>query len=394
MKRTLVIVLAAALVGGLTGAVIGVALEGGDTSSQAADLPPSTPTDLPITPEQNAHKASRADLSPETIYREDAPSVVLITDTRTQTVPGSLFLPPSKEQVGSLGSGFVIDRQGDVVTNEHVVQGAHGIRIGFSDGASDPATIVGSDASTDVAVVRVKAASSALRPLTFDDSARLQVGDPVYAIGNPFGLDRTMTAGIVSAVGRDIESPNGLTIPKAIQTDAPINHGNSGGPLLDRDGRVVGIAAQIQGGTVNANVGVGFAIPSDTARSVVEQLLASGHAQHAWLGVSLVTIDPAVARVVRGVPEHGVIVERVIKGSPAAKAGLRAARNEVTMNGVSIPVGGDTIVAIDGTPIGTSAQIADSVAARKPGDRITLEIVRHGAHKNLTVTLGNVPAPS
>src|SRR4029077_20106505 len=177
--------------------------------------------------------------------------------------------------------------------------------------------IVGSDASTDVAVVRVKAPSSALRTLTFDDSARLQVGEPVYAIGNPFGLDRTMTAGIVSAVGRDIESPNGLTIPKAIQTDAPINHGNSGGPLLDRDGHIVGIAAQIQGGTVNANVGVGFATPSDTARSVVEQLLASGHAQHAWLGVSLVTIDPVVARVVRGMPEHGVIVERVLENRPA-----------------------------------------------------------------------------
>jgi len=139
MKRTLVIVLAAALVGGLTGAVIGVALDGGDTSSQAADLPLATPTELPTTTAQNAHQASRADLSPEAVYREDAPSVVLITDTRTQTVPGSLFLPPSKEQVGSLGSGFVIDRQGDVVTNEHVVQGAHGIRVGFSDGASDPA---------------------------------------------------------------------------------------------------------------------------------------------------------------------------------------------------------------------------------------------------------------
>jgi S1-C subfamily serine protease len=203
-----------------------------------------------------------------------------------------------------------------------------------------------------------------------------------------------MTAGIVSAVGRDIESPNGLTIPNAIQTDAPINHGNSGGPLLDRDGRVVGIAAQIQGGTVNANVGVGFAIPSDTARSVVAELLASGHAQHAWLGISLVTIDPAVARVVRGMPQHGVIVERVLKDSPAAKAGLRPARNEVTMNGVSVPVGGDAIVAVDGKPVETPAQLAVEVALRKPGDRITLEIVRHGARRTVTVTLGNVPALS
>src|SRR5262245_53508861 len=245
MKRTLVIVLAAALVGGLAGAVIGVALEGGDSSSQADRLPLSTPSEVSAGPTSS----SRADLPPEAIYRTDAPSVVVITDTQTQTVPGSFFLPPSKEQVGSLGSGFVIDKRGDIATNEHVVQSAQAIRVGFSDGASYPATIVGTDPSSDVAVVRVKAPTIALRPLTFDDSSKLQVGDPTYAIGNPFGLDRTMTAGIVSAVGRDIESPNGLTIPNAIQTDAPINHGNSGGPLLDRDGRVVGIAAQIQGGT-------------------------------------------------------------------------------------------------------------------------------------------------
>jgi S1-C subfamily serine protease len=390
MKRTLVIVLAAALVGGLAGAVIGVALEGGDSPSQAAQLPLSTPSEVSAEPTSS----SRADLAPEAIYRTDAPSVVVITDTQTQTVPGSFFLPPSKEQVGSLGSGFMIDRHGDIATNEHVVQGAQSIRVGFSNGASYPATIVGTDPSTDVAVVRVKAPHAALRPLTFDDSSKLQVGDPTYAIGNPFGLDRTMTAGIVSAVGRDIASPNGLTIPNAIQTDAPINHGNSGGPLLDRDGRVVGIAAQIQGGTVNANVGVGFAIPSDTARSVIEQLLSSGHAQHAWLGVELVDIEPSVAKVVRGMPSHGVIVAKVIKGSPAAKAGLEAARNQVTMNGVSVPVGGDAIVAIDGKSIESSAQVADAVAARSPGDRVTLEIVRHGVQQKVSVTLGNVPAQS
>jgi len=390
MKRTLVIVLAAALVGGLAGAVIGVALEGGDSSSQAAQLPLSTPREVSVEPTGS----NRADLAPEAIYRTDAPSVVVITDTQTRTVPGSFFLPPSKEQVGSLGSGFVIDEHGDIATNEHVVQGARSIRVGFSNGASYPATIVGTDPSTDVAVVRVEAPHAALHPLTFDDSSKLQVGDPTYAIGNPFGLDRTMTAGIVSAVGRDIASPNGLTIPNAIQTDAPINHGNSGGPLLDRDGRVVGIAAQIQGGTVNANVGVGFAIPSDTARSVIEQLVSSGHAQHAWLGVELVDIEPSVAKVVRGMPSHGVIVAKVIKGSPAAKAGLEAARNQVTMNGVSVPVGGDAIVAIDGKSIGSSGQLAEAVAAHSPGDRVTLEIVRHGMQQKVSVTLGNVPARS
>ena len=229
----------------------------------------------------------------------------MITDNQTQIVPASFFSPAQKQQVTALGSGFVIDKRGDIVTNDHVVQGAKDVRVGFSGGASYPAKIVGSDPSTDIAVVRVKAPSSVLRPLLFADSS-VEVGDPAYAIGNPFGLERTMTAGIVSATGRDIQAPNGLVIANAIQTDAPINHGNSGGPLLDRVGQVIGINSQIQGGTVDANVGVGFAIPSATARSVAEQLIATGHAEHAWLGVQVATIDPSVARIVRGLPAHGV----------------------------------------------------------------------------------------
>jgi S1-C subfamily serine protease len=219
----------------------------------------------------------------------------------------------------------------------------------------------------------------------------VQVGASVYAIGNPFGLDRTMTAGIVSATGRDIEAPNGLTIPKAIQTDAPINHGNSGGPLLDAFGHVVGVTAQIQGGTVNANVGIGFAIPSDTAKSVAEQLIANGHAEHAWLGVEVATIDPNLTGVVQGLPSHGVIVAKVVKGSPAAKSGLEPARYRVAANGAGAPAGGDAIVAVNGKPVETSAQLAGAVAAHKPGDKLTLDVVRHGAHRTVEVTLGNVP---
>ena len=239
----------------------------------------------------------------------------MITDNQTQIVPASFFNPAQKQQVTALGSGFVIDKRGDIVTNDHVVQGAKDVRVGFSGGASYPAKIVGSDPSTDIAVVRVKAPSSVLRPLLFADSS-VEVGDPAYAIGNPFGLERTMTAGIVSATGRDIQAPNGLVIANAIQTDAPINHGNSGGPLLDRVGQVIGINSQIQGGTVDANVGVGFAIPSATARSVSEQLIATGHAEHAWLGVQVATIDPSVARIVRGLPAHGVARREGGQGKP------------------------------------------------------------------------------
>ena len=313
MRRTLVIVLATAIVGGLAGASIGLAFnKGGSTTS--------SPSRLPRPPERSgASTRSRSTAS-------DSPGVVVITDSQTQVVPASFFSPAQREQVAALGSGFVIDERGDIVTNDHVVQGAKDIRVGFSGGASYPAKIVGSDPSTDIAVVRVKGApASVLRPLRFADS-NVEVGDPAYAIGNPFGLERTMTAGIVSAMGRDIQAPNGLVIANAIQTDAPINHGNSGGPLLDRVGQVIGINSQIEPGTVNANVGVGFAIPSATARSVSAQLIATGHAKHPWLGVEVATIDPNVAKIVRGLPAHGVVVVKVVKGSPAAKAGLQACR--------------------------------------------------------------------
>jgi S1-C subfamily serine protease len=376
VRRTLVIVLATAIVGGLAGASIGLALNKGDSTTSAQ---PTTPAATPV---------QRFDA--EQIYRSDSPGVVVITDNQTQIVPASFFNPAQKQQVTALGSGFVIDKRGDIVTNDHVVQEAKDVHVGFSGGASYPAKIVGSDPSTDIAVVRVKAPSSVLRPLLFADSS-VEVGDPAYAIGNPFGLERTMTAGIVSATGRDIQAPNGLVIANAIQTDAPINHGNSGGPLLDRVGQVIGINSQIQGGTVDANVGVGFAIPSATARSVSEQLIATGHAEHAWLGVQVATIDPSVARIVRGLPAHGVLVTKVVKGSPAAKAGLKAATQQVTVNGTSTFVGGDAIVAAEGKSVSSTAQLGDIVALHKPGDALKLEVVRSGKARTVVVTLGNAP---
>ena len=381
MKATLVIVLAAVVAGGVAGAVIGFALDGNSpapVATASASIAGSGST--------------RAALTSEEIYSRDAPAVVVIADTQTQEVPATFFTPASKQKVSALGSGFVIDKRGDILTNDHVVQGATGIRVGFNGGASHPATVVGADPSTDLAVVRVKAPDSALHPLTFADSSGIQVGDSVFAIGNPFGLAGTMTAGIVSSLGRDIEAPNGLSIPSAIQTDAPINHGNSGGPLLDRFGRVVGVNSQIEGGTVDANVGVGFAISSDTAKSVAAQLIAHGHAEHAWLGVQVETIDPSVAKVVRGLPSRGVVVTRVVKGSPAAKAGLRPPTSQVSVNGVGIPVGGDAIVAVNGKPVSSSAQLADAVAQLEPGDKLTLGVVRSGSRRTVNITLGNVPA--
>ena len=380
MNRMLPIALVAIVCGGLAGGMVALVLNDDSGSASGASTAQAATT-------------SQLTTSPSDIYRRDAPGVVVITDTQTEQVPSTFFTPPGKQNVQALGSGFVIDRRGDILTNDHVVAGANGIRVGFSGGSSYPAKVVGGDPSTDLAVVRVDAPASALHPLAFD-ATKAQVGDSVYAIGNPFGLDRTMTAGIVSATGRDIQAPNHLTIADAIQTDAPINHGNSGGPLLDRLGRVIGVTSQIEGGTVDANVGIGFAIPSDTARSAAQQLIAHGRVAHGWIGLAVQTIDPSVARVVHGLPRNGVVVARVVSGSPAAKAGIKAAPRQVTVDGVSVPVGGDAIVALDGTPIRTSTQLADAIARRKPGDRLTLETARGGNTRAVQVTLGSAPAES
>jgi S1-C subfamily serine protease len=381
MRRTvLIIVLAAAVAGALAGAGIGVVLDNGEAASTTTfELPPA------------ASAARTSGLTPVEIYRADAPGVVVITDTQTRQVPGTPFSPSGRQSVNALGSGFVIDKRGDILTNDHVVHGATGISVGFDSGVSAPATLVGTDPSSDLAVIRVTTPASALHPLAFGNASALQVGQPVYAIGNPFGLDRTMTAGIVSATGRDIESPNGRTIPNAIQTDAAINHGNSGGPLLDGSGGVIGVNAQIEGGTVDANVGVGFAISSATARSVAKQLIAGKPVQHPWLGVEVVTIDPTVAREVRGLPARGVLVARVIKRSPAAKAGLQGPTRRSTQNGITALVGGDTIVALDGKSVTSSQQLVEGVSLHKPGDTISLAVVRGGSRRTVRVTLANAP---
>jgi S1-C subfamily serine protease len=369
--------LTTAIVGGLAGASIGLALDNGNSAPGPTSADSSATTSTPLDPEQ--------------IYRSDSPGVVVITDQQTQVVPASLFTPAQKEQVTALGSGFVIDTRGDIVTNDHVVQGAKDIQVGFSGGASYPGTIVGTDPSTDIAVVRVKAPASVLHPLQFAGSS-VQVGDPAYAIGNPFGLDGTMTAGIISATGRSVQAPNGLSIPNAIQTDAPINHGNSGGPLLDRFGHVIGINSQIEGGTVDANVGVGFAIPTATVRAIADQLIATGHVEHAWLGVEVATIDASVTKVVRGLPSHGVVVVKVVNGSPAAKAGLDAAKQQASGNGTSTFAGADAIVSVDSQPVTSTTQLSDIIALHKPGETLELQVVRGGKSRTVDVTLGDAPA--
>jgi S1-C subfamily serine protease len=332
-------------------------------------------------------------LSINDIYRRSAGGVVQVTSTSVVTVPADPFfgdLFPSQQQQQSLGSGFVIDKTGHIVTNYHVVQGAKKINASFSNGASTKATIVGVDPSSDLAVLKVDASSRALTPLPLGNSDEMRVGDPVVAIGNPFGLDRTVTAGIVSAIQRAITAPNGYTIDHVIQTDAAINHGNSGGPLLNRRGEVIGVNAQIESGT-GGNVGVGFAIPSNTVKNVIAQLIREGHVNRAFIGISATPITRDLARVFRLPVSKGLLVQSVQPKSGAAAAGLKAGTTQVVLAGESYNLGGDIIVQADGKPVASLDRLRDVVATKKPGDKLRLVVYRGGKRTTVTVKLGRQP---
>jgi S1-C subfamily serine protease len=337
------------------------------------------------------------------IYRSVAPGVVQITATSEVVTPADPFVNPFGPTVQTeeaLGSGFVIDKAGDIVTNDHVVAGAKTVRVSFSNNESYKATIVGADPTTDLAVLRVNANARALTPLQLGDSDRVQVGDEVVAIGNPFGLSRTVTAGIVSALQRQILSPNQYTIDHVIQTDAAINHGNSGGPLIAMDGEVIGVNAQIDTGNTGqqGNVGIGFAIPSNTVQTVVGQILKTGHAQHPFLGIEPETITPVLARILHLPVVNGLIVAKVDPGTGAAKAGIKGGSNQVTVAGESYTVGGDVIARVDGARVGSLSALRDLVAAKKPGQSMTITLYRSRAANRgwklmtVKVKLGQQPA--
>ena len=264
------------------------------------------------------------------------------------------------------GSGFVYDTSGHVVTNAHVVDGAQSVRVRFSNGKTYDATVVGVDASTDLAVLKVDAPASALHALELADS-QVAVGDVVVAIGSPFGLENSVTAGIVSALGRSMQAPNGYTINGAVQTDAAINHGNSGGPLLDLDGKVIGVNAQIESESGGSD-GVGFAIPSSTVKSIVTQILEDGSVQHAYLGVAVTEPSGGAA---------GAELAEVRSGGPAVGAGLQV---------------GDVITAVDGNAVSSAAALQAEIDAHRPGDRVIVDYLRNGAHRTVTVTLGTRPS--
>jgi len=378
--RPFAALVAAALLGGVV-AVGSVSLLGGTETAPSSDSPVTQP--------------GRA-LSVSEIYERAAPGVVRINaviSSTSGTIPvDPFFTPPAPEQ-RALGSGFVIDKAGNIVTNYHVVQGADEVTVSFSNRDTVEAEIVGVDPSTDLAVLRVDTTASALTPLPLGDSDRVKVGDPVVAIGNPFGLDRTATAGIVSALQRLIRAPNTFTIDHVIQTDAPINRGNSGGPLLDAQGRVIGVNTQIETGNVSqGNVGIGFAVPSNTVKDVVAQILRTGRVDHAYLGISGQALTGDVADTFNLPTSRGVLVVEVTPGSGADRAGLRGGDTEVVVAGESYTLGGDIIVSFEGKQISSIEELRDAIAARKPGDKVRLVVYRDGSKKSVTVTLGRQPS--
>jgi putative serine protease PepD len=328
-------------------------------------------------------------LSVGEIYRKSIDGVVEVLATGTAT--NSFF--GGQQTESAQGTGFVVDSNGDIVTNYHVVAGADSVQVRLNDGKSYGGRVVGTNPAKDVAVVRIAAPSSELHPLTFANSKSIHVGDDVVAIGDPYGLRNTVTAGIVSALGRTIQSPNGHAIKGVIQTDAAINSGNSGGPLLNASGQVIGVNSQIESGSQGGgtgsggNIGIGFSIPSNTVASVARNLIDHAKSQP-YVGIVLVTVPDSVARSTG--MHAGVEIVSVTKGAPGDKAGLRGASGTQTIGGSRFSTGGDVITAIDGKSVSTAAQLIDLIRQHKPGDQVQFTIDRDGSTQTVTVTLGSL----
>ncbi|TML23263.1 MAG: PDZ domain-containing protein [Actinobacteria bacterium] len=333
---------------------------------------------------QGSQPASETKLSIPSIYDLAYKGVVELTATGATPAPFG-----GQEQQQAQGSGWVYDSDGHIVTNQHVVANANSLSVHFWNGATYPATVVGTDRSTDLAVIKVDAPSSLLYPLKVGNSEALEVGDGVVAIGSPFGLEGTVTSGIVSALHREMKAPNNFTITDSIQTDAAINHGNSGGPLLNAEGKVIGVNAQIESDS-GGNDGVGFAIPSNTVASIVPRLISNGKVVHAYLGVQIEPIPQGVAQQLKMAP--GVEVTDVRAGTPADSAGLHAQSGSRTVEGESYPTGGDVITSFDGKQITTAQQLQDAVDAKQPGDTVAITYVRGGKRRTVNVTLASRPS--
>jgi S1-C subfamily serine protease len=374
----------AALLGGLVVLIVGVIL----VAAGAVGQDKTTVVQNPIsTPTTNASSPTSG-LTVNQIYDQNGPGVAFIRAEVVQQTDSPFGLPQSQRGEAT-GSGFVIDESGYILTNAHVVEGATKVTADLGSKTLD-AKIVGRDTSSDVALLKVNADKKLLKPLELGDSSKIHVGDPVVAIGNPFGLDRTVTTGIVSALQRQLKAPNGFTIEHVIQTDAAINPGNSGGPLLDSRGRVIGMNSQIAtaGGT-GGSIGIGFAVPINTAKKIADQLKTSGRVQHAFLGVTGVSISSEMAKALKLTTDKGVLIQQV--SGPAKKAGLKGGSTRTTIGGSDLMVGGDVLLEINGKRVTSMNDVISVVDSKKPGDTVNVKLLRGSKQRSATVTLGNRP---
>jgi S1-C subfamily serine protease len=387
---------AAALAAAFSLALGGCSLSSGDKKPSTASEQAPQPRQGPV--EKTRVRViegigSKGGFDAGTIYRRLAPGVVtIISDRGGATGPSGL------------GSGFVLDGRGYLATNAHVIRSeppklerAKSVYVKFGDGNLVLAQVVGDDLNADVALLKVNPAGLTLTPLPLGSSSNLSVGAPVAAIGSPFGESQSLSVGVISATGRDIESLTAFRIGNAIQTDAAVNHGNSGGPLINAHGQVIGINSQIES-TGGGGEGVGFAVPADAVRRSLRELRAKGHVDYAYLGVTTQELYPQLARRL-GLPSpHGALVTKVESGSPAADAGIQAGEGKVSFQGQKdIPQGGDAIVAVDGKPLTQSVDLPNVISLRSPGDKVRLTVLRGSSRRTVTITLAprpNKPLPA
>jgi S1-C subfamily serine protease len=371
--KPIAVVLAAALAGSGVGAGVYAALEPGTETRTVVQDTGGEPV-----------VAASEPRSVNSVYQAARDSVVEIT------VAGAAEETPFEgPEPRGQGSGFVYDAQGHVVTNAHVVDNGDSFTVTFRDGSRHEATLVGADPSTDLAVIKVDAPAAKLKPLQLADSDSLRVGDSVVAIGSPFGLEQSVTTGIISALGRQMTAPNNFAIDDSIQTDAAINHGNSGGPLLNLRGDVIGVNAQIRSES-GGNDGVGFAIPSNTVKDIAGRLISGGTVEHAYLGVGSQTVDEAASEAL-DIP-RGAMVTEVRPGTAADRANLRPATGQRTIQGEIYATGGDVITEIDGRAVDGADALRRQIDARQPGDKVRLTVVRGGDERTVEVTLGERPS--
>ena len=387
-RRLLPIAVLSAVIGAVAAVAVVEGLDIGNSGST------TVVQQAPLGGSDNASDSEGPALTAGDIYKRDAPGVVFIRAQIVQRTESPFdFGLPQEQQGIATGSGFVIGRDGTILTNAHVVSGATHVSVQFADKQRVTAKVLGKAPSTDLALLKVDPAGLKLTLLTLGSSKDVQVGDPAIAIGNPFGLERTLTTGVISAVRRTITAPNNFQIDDALQTDAPINPGNSGGPLIDATGKVIGVNSQIAtgGNGSNTNVGIGFAVPIDTAKEVIPQLKKSGRVDRGFLGIQSRPIDSSLKDLNLPV-DHGALVQTVTPGGPADKAGIKAGDIVAQLDGEAIHIGGDIITKVDGKDIRSDDELQAAVADRKPGTKVKVTLVRAGKTKTVTVTLGERPA--